>query len=53
MDAGAEKEYKVLYSFNAYSDKDVELKDIDLKSMKFQSKVTMIVYEDGTKETMK
>ena len=51
MAAGAEKKYRGLYSFNAFSDKDVKLKDIDLKNMKFESKVMMIIYEDGSKET--
>jgi hypothetical protein len=51
MDAGAEREFKGLYSFNAFSDKDIKLKDTELKDMKFDSKVTTIIYEDGTKET--
>lgn len=51
MDAGLEKEYKGLYSFNAFSDKDAGLKNLEFKNMKFESKVLMIVYEDGTKET--
>jgi hypothetical protein len=48
MVPGADKQYKALYSYNAFSDKDVKLKSIDLKNIKFDSKVLTIIYEDGT-----
>jgi len=49
--ANTSKEYRALYSYNAFSDKDVNLKNTDLKSIKFDSNVLLIMYEDGTKET--
>lgn len=49
--ANTSKEYKALYSYNAFSEKDVNLKNTDLNSIRFDSNVLLILYEDGTKET--
>jgi len=51
MDAGAEKQYKALYNYNAFSDKDVALKNVELKNIKFKSNVLKITYQDGTTES--
>jgi hypothetical protein len=50
---GTGKEYKASYNCNQFSDVDIRLKTLDIKDLKFDSIVTMITYEDGTKEVKK
>jgi hypothetical protein len=49
--ANASKEYKALYGYNAFSDKDAALKNTEMKNIKFESNIIKIIYQDGTKET--
>lgn len=51
ISAGIEKEYKALYNYNAFSDKDVALKNVELKDIKFESDVLTIIYDDGSRDT--
>jgi len=51
--AGDSRDYKALYSCNAFSNKDMALKNMELKNIKFESTVLSITYQDGTKETFK
>jgi hypothetical protein len=50
---GTSKDYRALYYCNQFSDADMRLKTLDIKDLKFDSNVTMIIYEDGTKEVKK
>lgn len=45
-------EYKALYAYNKFSDKDIALKNVDLKDIKYDTAVLIIMYTDGTKETI-
>ena len=49
--AKGSKEYKGLYNFNAFNEKDVLLKTVDMKNLKFNISVVRIGYRDGTNET--
>ena len=44
------REYKGLYNFNAFNDKDAALKSTDLKNIKYDIDLVSITYRDGTVE---
>jgi hypothetical protein len=50
--AGGTVGYKALYPYNKFSDKDIALKNVDLKDIKYDSSVLIIMYTDGVKETI-
>ncbi len=50
---GTSKDYRALYNCNQFSDVDMRLKAIDTKDLRFDSNITMIAYDDGTKDVKK
>lgn len=50
--ANGKVEYKCLYNFNAFNEKEVMLKSVDVKSLKIDVSVVRIGYSDGTVETL-
>ena len=48
--ANGSKEYRALYNYNAFNEKDAAMKSMDIKSIKFDSNVLRIEYHDGTVE---
>jgi len=45
-------EYRGLYSYNAFNEKEVMLKSVDAKSIKIDVNIVRIGYRDGTFETL-
>ncbi len=50
ISAGGSKEYRGLYHFNAFNEKDAAFKSQQLKNLMFVTNIMRIEYQDGTTE---